>query len=318
MGLGKKIVLEPLTEQRWSRIERQLFERVAREESRAVAPARGESGGLRWRTAVALVLAGSAAAATGAVAWHVTGSARGEVLAPSRIATDAAGSHVSVGEATLELAPRTTVAVSGDDAHGVTVQLESGRVECEVPPRRGRPPFEVDAADVAVRVVGTRFAVQREGTDVGVAVERGVVHVTRGGQELDLHAGDVWPPASPSAKAGAPSAGPSSAPGGSSTGPAPNVPPVATKAPAAPPSAREIYEAASRLEASRPDRAVALYRELAARGGPWGMNALFAQGRLEADRRNTAEARRVLEQYLARYPSGPNANDARQLLDRLR
>ena len=61
----------------------------------------------------------------------------------------------------------------------MTVVLERGRVECEVPPRNDRPPFSVEAGDVTVRVVGTHFSVARSGSkDVEVDVQRGVVQVT--------------------------------------------------------------------------------------------------------------------------------------------
>ena len=83
-------------------------------------------------------------------------------------------------------------------------------------------------------------------------------------------------------------------------------------------SSRERYEAASKLEAQKPDAAMAIYGELARQGGAWGMNALFAEGRLESDRGRQSEASRLLDEYLARYPFGPNAEDARRLLARLR
>jgi hypothetical protein len=83
-------------------------------------------------------------------------------------------------------------------------------------------------------------------------------------------------------------------------------------------SSRERYDAASKLEAQKPEAAMAIYGELARQGGAWGMNALFAEGRLEADRGRQSEAMHLLEEYLARYPFGPNAEDARRLLARMR
>ncbi len=302
----RQSTVEPLSQQRWAGIERDLFERVASGEADPKAQAERADVVSRWRMAAALVLAGAAAAIGGGVAWHaLSPPARIEALAPSRVTTQAAGSHVSVGEATLDVAPRSTLVVSGDDARGVTVVLERGRVECEVPPRKGRPPFSVEAGEVPVRVMGTHFAVARSAADVEVDVQRGVVEVISNGDRRDVRAGAIWPstpPALPPAQMGA-SASPAA--------PIPS-PPVGA------PSPRELYEAASRLEASRPDLAVARYRDLAAKGGPWGMNALFAEGRLEADRGHITDARRLLGVYLVRYPSGPNADDARQLLERLR
>lgn len=303
--------IEPLNDRQWSRIERDLFARVAQGAADPVAPPASPEAPSRWRPAAVLVLAGAAAAIGGGLALRsVTERAPGqEVVAwPSRITTDAAASHVNVGEATLDVGPQSTVTVRGDDARGVTVVLERGRVECEVPPRRGRPPFAVEAGDVVVRVVGTHFAVTRGASSVEVGVQRGVVQVTEGAQRVDVHAGETWP-APPSEVLAAPS--PASDPTGT-------VPSGAAAAPASSPSARDRYAAASRLEASRPDQAIAIYKELAAKGGPWGMNALFAGGRLEFDRGHREQARRLLDEYLSRYPSGPNANDARQLEQRLR
>jgi hypothetical protein len=315
MGLPRKAPdVEPLSETRWSRIERDLFERVADGQTAAGASMVRADAGPRWRMADALVLAGAAAAIGGGAAWHsLARTPRSALVTPSFITTDAAGSHVSVGEATLDVAPRSVVAVGGDDEHGVTVMLEHGRVECEVPPRRGRPPFSVQAGDVVVRVVGTHFAVARTEADVAVDVQRGVVEVASDAGRVDVHAGESWPSRPPVAASAPPPRAP--APASASSAP-PVVPAPVASAPA--PSPRELYESASALEASRPDLAVARYRDLAASGGPWGMNALFAEGRLEADRGRAAEARRILQDYLARYPGGPNADDARQVLERLR
>jgi hypothetical protein len=82
-------------------------------------------------------------------------------------------------------------------------------------------------------------------------------------------------------------------------------------------SDQRLFEQAAGLEGQDPLRAIAIYRDLAGRGGPWSMNALFAEASLEAARGNGAEARRLLDAYVARYPRGPNARDARALLDRL-
>jgi hypothetical protein len=322
-----RLDIEPLSERQWARVERELFDRVDQSASNAGPQAQQahHEGPGAWRTAVALMLAGAAAALGGAATWHVVGAQRREAAAPSRITTDAAASHVNVGESTLQVAPRSTIAVFGDDTHGVTVMLERGRVECEIPPRRGRPPFAVEAGDVAVRVVGTHFGVTRAAADVEVDVQRGVVEVVEGGRRVDVHAGETWPPRAPLpgstsvAAEPVPMPAPATPPGESTLPAAPAVVgPAASQPVVGPQSARERFESASRLEASHPDAAIAIYKELANKGGPWGVNALFAQGRLEADRGHVAEAHRLLGEYLARYPAGPNAEDARQLDQRLR
>jgi hypothetical protein len=320
MEHGKKVQPEPLSEQRWSRIERRLFERVANGEAEVQAPASTVQTRSRAPFAAVLVLAGAAAAAVGALGFRAiyVQPATSSVVAKTRVDTTTApgaSSHVSVGEASLDVAPESVVSVTGDDTNGVTVVLERGRVECDVPPRNGRPPFWVKAGEVSVRVVGTHFAVSRVDSSVDVAVQHGVVQVTAKGEQLDVHTGETWPhaPAISVAASAVPSANPSA-----QDAPVASVPPVAPIASVPPPSPRELYEAATRLEAARPDLAVARYRALAGKGGPWGMNALFAQGRLESERGHVTEARAALTDYLTRYPSGPNAGDARALLERLR
>ena len=83
------------------------------------------------------------------------------------------------------------------------------------------------------------------------------------------------------------------------------------------PSAQDQYESAARIEKTRPEEAAGLYRQVAAGGTAWAPSALFALGRLEADRGRTASARQILQDYLARYPRGLNADDARALLQRM-
>jgi hypothetical protein len=81
-----------------------------------------------------------------------------------------------------------------------------------------------------------------------------------------------------------------------------------------PTSPQSRFEGAERLERSEPDRALSLYREVAADYGPWAMNALFAAARLQAERGAAADARALLTAYISRYPQGPNAGDARRML----
>jgi hypothetical protein len=96
---------------------------------------------------------------------------------------------------------------------------------------------------------------------------------------------------------------------------APSADPTARAIAPVRPSDRQVYEAAARREVSDPEGAMATYRTLAAGGGPWAANALFASGRLSAERGRRADAKRLLGEYLTRYPRGPNAEDARRLLD---
>ena len=84
------------------------------------------------------------------------------------------------------------------------------------------------------------------------------------------------------------------------------------------PSSQAVFEQATALERSDPARASQLYRALESGGDSWAQNALYARGRLAASRGNPVEARRLLEQYLERFPRGSNAEDARAVLRRLR
>jgi hypothetical protein len=312
-----KIEIEPLSEARWARVERAVLEAgVARPvEERLVA----RDPTPRWRlSAGLLVLAGALAAIAGGLAWRaLQPEARGGA---TRVETAANGSRVEFGESTIDVGPASAVRLAGDDSHGVVVTLDSGRVECDVTPRRGRPPFFVEAGSVEVRVVGTHFVVARTGNSVAVDVERGQVEVTSNGERSLVSAGSHWPVAPAPTPGPSPAAAPADAPVRESI--AGRSAPVETRAApvraAAGLSPREQYEAASKLEAQQPAAALGLYRELVRQGGAWGENALFAAGRLEADRGDHDDARRLLGEYLARYPAGPNANDARQLLDRLR
>ena len=340
----RRVEVEPLSEARWTRIERGLFARLdaddASERARAqssVRPPRPSRA--KWIAAIAV--ASAAAAAVGALA------SRGLWTAPvtasaSHIATSGAASHVALAEAALDVGPQSELEVSGDDARGVLVVLDRGRVECEVAPRRGRPPFVVKAGEVRVRVVGTRFAVERDGASVHVTVAKGVVEVESHGDVQSVGAGESWPPepAASATEAPAPIASASAAPvapaprrtsGVASRAatsapkpapepeeeapPAPSAPPVAPRAPAATP--QERYESAARIEATDPMAALAIYGDLSRGDDAWSANALFAAARLEADRGDRDRARALLGQYLARFPRGPNAADARDLLDRI-
>jgi hypothetical protein len=323
--LHRKFEVEPLGEARWTRVERAVLDGAANAANaagppRSLAP-RADAPPPRWRLAAAmLVLAGAVATIAGGLAWRVVVPSVGHE-GTTRVETAANGSRVEFGESTIDVGPTSAVRFAGDDARGVVVTLDRGRVECDVAPRRERPPFVVEAGGVDVRVIGTHFVVARTGDAVSVDVQRGEVEVTSGGARALVPAGSRWPPSSTAdgVDAPAPSGPPLSNEPARETGSHPTDSRAASPAGhATATSPREQYEAASRLEAAQPAAAIALYRELAHQGGAWGANALFAAGRLEADRGDHDDARRLLRDYLARYPGGPNANDARQLLDRLR
>jgi hypothetical protein len=84
------------------------------------------------------------------------------------------------------------------------------------------------------------------------------------------------------------------------------------------PSAQSRYEAAARIERSDPTRALRIYTGLAGGSDAWAQDALYAAGRLQADRGARTDAVRLLEEYLRRFPRGSNAQDARTLRESLR
>ena len=367
MSLGQKLDIEPLNDARWSRIEKSLFERLDRQDEPLAPPSpASELAPVRsWRAkgfAIgALALAAAVLLVVMGVRMWPSPSPRSVVAAnPSRIVTGASDSHLALGESSIDVGPESALVVSGDDARGLVVVLDRGKVTCEVAPRGARPAFVVQAGDVRVRVIGTRFTVTRvhdDGRDTAkVEVAHGVVEVSAHGTMTMVRSGETWPagttadlsvvptdapltqaptptptvsaddPTQPKPSNGAKRPTPNATTSRPSapitndpyTAPAPTTEPAVLPPPSPSPSPRQLYEQAAQLESRDPSRALAIYRELAAAGGAWGMNALFAQGRLQADRGNRGEARRLLNDYLSRYPRGPNAADARALLDRLK
>lgn len=321
--------IEPLGDVAWQRIERNLFARLAA--SAAPAPAATavpRAAGRRHVAAGVLVLAIAAAAF---VVWQWSGgSGRGhragrDARAPSRIATADAPSSVVFGDVALEVAPRSAVLVDDRD-DGVLVVLDRGAVTFRVAPRRSRPPLVVQAGDLRVEVVGTVFAVSREGDSARVEVFEGSVWLVHRGQRTRLDAGASWP-SSPE-----PSPGPGDEILEPVPAPAPESPAAEGRRPqrkphsdrvteVAPPAAPRLsdkarYEQAAKLERSSPAAALDIYRQLAAGGGPWAANALYASAQLELDLGHRDRAHALLRTYLERFPRGANVEDARDLLKR--
>jgi hypothetical protein len=319
----------PLPEERWARFERNLF-LVLDGETGASAPPLGPAVPPRRRPRQMAALAVIAAAAVLLAligGWQLRVQASGAALAggPTRMVTGSSPSHFALGENALDLGPGAVVVATGNDDRGVVLVVERGSVTCAVAPRAGRPPFVVQAGEVRVRVVGTRFSVTRLGDGARVDVDHGVVEVSAGARRATLRDGQSWEMTPP-----APGSPPEPAAPGDNSGVAPvarpGVDPAVSPSPAiepsslapgasgTPPSPRDRFEAAARFERTDPARAAALYAQLAAEGGSWGANALFAEARLEADWGHALEARRLAAEYLSRFPNGPNAADARVLL----
>jgi hypothetical protein len=360
------VQVEPLAEPRWARIRHEIYGRIAADADASgpvaarQSPFRRDGASTKahapswrmWTAAAAVVFA----VTTASLAYRsVTARGGGRLADPSRIATGAAASHVVLDGLTLDVAAESAVVVSGDATRGILVVLDRGSVTLDVEPRAARAGFVVQAGEVRVRVVGTRFGVSRWMDRASVQVERGVVEVDASGRTVQVHAGETWRSADSAETVGTPSASgaavaaeaqsprapvdatppehaehgrirrhASEAPVGASrttekaAASAKPDPPAPKPMPAQQPASQQLYEAAAQLEVSDPARAIALYRQVVARGDSWLADALFAQGRLEAERGAHAQARATLTEYLARFPRGSNADDARLLLERTR
>jgi FecR-like protein len=339
------VEVEPFSDARWARVERELFAKLDESQAPDARVGRALPGRVRlfaWAGGIAAVAAGVF------LAVHPGRAVRSEDRLS--LATTDSTSQFTVGESSLTVAPRSLVMVRGDDERGIDVVLDRGTVTCEVAPRHGRPPFQLDAGEVRVRVVGTKFTVTREDGSTSVDVEQGAVEVSAWGVVTLLHDGGHWPSRSIVSPPSVPEVAQQSTPSGSSdlVAASPTRSPMRgrrhlerpaaaaaagaaesttttestvtepTTPTATSPWAQQAFEAAAGIERTNPDKAAAAYRQLVASGTDWAPNALFALGRLEADRGHRAEATRLLNAYLARYPHGINADDARGLLARMR
>ena len=334
--------VEPLSEARWNRIERGVFSELDAETA-PVAPPRKKAPRRGWLLAGSFAVAASVAAFVGVRTF--AGAER--EIPVSHVQTGDGESTLTVGDSVIRVAKESAIVVDGDAKRGVLLVLDRGAVSCNVAPRSGRPAYVVQAGNVRVRVVGTEFRVTRAGAGANVEVEHGVVEVTAGGTSRVLRDGQRFTqteaalvPVAPPAKGGAETETEATVPQPKEREAAPAAPHGAGRrarvmgnkrasdggivrelddAPlSAPATPREQYEQAARLERSDPEGAARGYRTLAGGTGPWAPNALFALARLEASRGRSGEARRLADEYLAKYPSGMNAADARELRVKLR
>lgn len=296
-----RVDVEPLSEARWRKVDDAVLSAIdAGPSIRPAAPATR-----RWIAVAAVAIA---AAVLVYAKWPSKVQTAPVAHAPSHIETGTGRSFVQLGFAALDVGPSSEITTSGDEEHGVLVVLEHGRVDCEVAPRKDRPPFVVQAGNVRVTVVGTHFTVNRDASGTSVSVAHGIVDVAHDGTVTHVAAGDAWPPPPPPPPEPTPSSAP---PASTSASLASSPPPVRPHAPG--PTDQSQYEKAAQLERSDPEQARAIYLRLSEKGGPWAPNALFAAARLASERGNAGEAQRLSKQYLDHYPSGPNAEDARRL-----
>ena len=190
MKLIGRIAVEPLDEERLTKIERRVVAGAVDAAGRAQgfrAPRRHAG---RAALAVAVV-------AAGVVGWGLHGApASGPVVAepaPVRVTTDRARTLLDIGDARIESDPATVFEVTRP-AGGVLVAMTRGKVELEVGKRGARPPLVVRAGDTDVIVVGTHFTVDYgDGHgEVSVHVTEGAVRVVHQQQETRVAAGQDW------------------------------------------------------------------------------------------------------------------------------
>ncbi len=328
--------VEPLSEIAWHRVEKSLFATL---DCDVAVPAHAPS--RRWRGWA--IGGGAVALAAAAILLLVLrtppAAPAGEAAAtrptaPSRVVTQATPTAVQFGDAAITIGAQSALTLHGNADDGVLIVLERGAAGFEVAPRAGRPPFVLQAGDVSVRVVGTRFTVSRSGDAASVEVTEGHVEVVARGRRVQLYAGDSWssdgdreaavdgsatPPGGLAAApfdadaAVAPAPPDAAAPADAAVAPAPAVD-KRVKATRPARDGKAAFERAAALEATDPRAALRAYRSLASERGPWAANALYAAGRLAAELRDREAAVKLLGEYVRRYPSGGNAADARALL----
>jgi hypothetical protein len=190
--LRDRVPVEPLAPEVLDRIERRAL--YAYEGAETGPAARPWAAAMRW-----LVPAVAVAGVALAIALNLRGAdsaqPRAVVVDHGQTVELRRSGGLSVYEidgAIIRLAEDTDALVRRDHG-GLTVELELGRVDCEVEPRPARSPFRVRAGQVEVVVVGTAFGVERDADGaVRVEVTRGVVRVNDGTADRELVAGQRW------------------------------------------------------------------------------------------------------------------------------
>jgi hypothetical protein len=322
MRRDEELPIEPLSDAAWQRIERNVYAELdADAGDRASAGA--EPRWPRWAVVAMACVVGLQLALGAAFLWMRGEGSKSQALASTRLTTGKEPSKTLLGDVWVQLEPESALVVVENGARSSLLMLERGAARFSVPHRGERAPFVVQAGDARVEVVGTRFRVERAGGTARVDTYEGTVRVTAQGRTLLVARGQHWagedapaPEATPQQVAVQP-APPASARAPDIAEPTTNaIERNAQDAPARAERQRRRFEQAAAHEASDPERALRIYRGLAAEQGAWAANALYAMGRLEMDRGHAQTARRLLQRYIDEYPNGANAADARALVAR--
>lgn len=305
----------PATNARRDRVEQEVFSQLAgiraADRAEAIAPRAQRP---RPRLAIWLPAAACLAAAAIAVVVLVGRDQRPvEIAGPSLVETPVGGSsRFTVGDAVVQAGSDTSVSVSTSDA-GVMLVLGRGAIDCDVEPRNGRAPFRVQAGDVDVEVIGTRFAVTRVGAGARVDVTRGKVRVRSAGSERFLTAGQSWTPSAITASVSPPP------PARIESPTEVVIPQPTTETPdsteprlhPAPrePTRREAFALAQQLESKDVQKAARAYRSIASGSDSWAALALYSLAELQASS-DAKQALRSLDELARRFPNGANTEDA--------
>ena len=240
----------------------------------------------------------AAAAVAGLVVWLARDPGRSaEVDAPGMAATltptpaavhvtSADAQRLALGAHRVDIAPHSRVEVMPSQGADVDLVLTDGKVELEVDPLPAGHGFRVATSAALVEVVGTRFTVALEDGCTWVAVSEGVVRVTPANGDLDqLRAGARRTYCS-AAAAESPEAG-----------------------------ERWVREALVQVSTGRdPARATALLERYLAHHaeGVFAEDAMFHLGMLYREQGRRADASRLVQRFLERFPNSSRAERLRQ------
>ncbi len=146
----------------------------------------------RHRQVRVVALTAASLLLVGVVAGLVFRSKEPSLLAGQQaLALDAPRTLTLIEGSEVQLAAGAQIELTAADENEVVVVLQRGRASFDVTKRPSRQ-FVVKADAIEVRVVGTKFAVRREGAAVEVEVERGIVEVREGDVVKRLVKGERW------------------------------------------------------------------------------------------------------------------------------
>ncbi len=188
MKLVGRVPVKPLSDERWTNIERTVVAGA----SDAMAAGHRES---RWGTFMFAAVAIVVVAGAGLVGWKLRGTPEQLVVAeaaPLTIDSNDQATTIDLGDAKIagDLGTKFTVTRPGS---GVLITMQRGKVGLEVGKRGDRDPLIVRAGDTDVIVIGTQFTVDFDGHDnVDVRVTEGKVKIVRAQKQDFVAAGFAW------------------------------------------------------------------------------------------------------------------------------